>query len=249
MSSELKKLKIKAIENGKVTTNPDLIYDALVNPESYTINHFVEYNSEPPPPGNTGVEQQFVRTLPPTLQFDFLFDSTGVIPKPLSGIAGALSNVPIAGAIAGALSNTDKYDILDDIDKFKKVVYEYNGDEHAPRRVQLLWGTLLFEGVLTSLNFNFKLFQPDGTPIRVVATAGFNGTIEDDLRVAKEQSTSPDLTHIRKVKEGDTLPLMSYRIYGDSAYYLEVAKANNLTNFRNLKVGDEVFFPPLEKTN
>lgn len=248
MFSGLKKLKIKAIENGQATTNPDLIYDALVNPETYSINHLVEYNPEPPPSGSTGKEQQFVRTLPPTLQFDFLFDSTGVIPKPLSGLAGALSNVPIAGAIAGALSNEKKYDILEDIDKFKHIVYEYDGDNHSPRNVQLLWGTLFFEGVLTSLSFNFKLFQPDGTPIRVVATAAFTGTIEDDLRVAKEKSSSPDLTHIRKVKEGDKLPLMAFRIYGDSTYYLEVARINNLTNFRDLKVGDEIFFPPLEKT-
>lgn len=247
MSQELKKLQIKVLENGQPTTNPDLIYDALVNPESYTINHLVEYNPEPPPAGTTGKEQQFVRSLPPTLQFDFLFDSTGVVPKPLTGIAGALSNVPIAGAVAGALSNTKKYDILADIDKFKHIVYEYDGENHSPRKVQLIWGTLLFEGVLSSLNFNFKLFQPDGTPIRVVATAAFNGTIEDDLRVARESSSSPDLTHIRKVKAGDTLPLMTFRIYGNSSYYLEVARANKLTNFRDLQVGDEIFFPPLEK--
>lgn len=235
------------MENGKPTTNPDLIYDALVNPETYTIHHLVEYNPEPPPAGSTGKDQQFVRSLPPTLQFDFLFDSTGVIPVPLEGIAGALSNVPVAGAIAGALADKKKYDIISEIEKFKHIVYEYHGDEHAPRSVQLIWGTLLFEGVLTSLNFNFKLFQPDGTPIRVVATAGFTGTIEDDLRVAKEASTSPDLTHIRKVKDGDKLPLMAFNIYGDSSYYLEVARINKLSNFRNLTVGDEIIFPPIEK--
>lgn len=248
MSGSLKKLRIKAIENGQATTNPDLIYDALVNPETYSINHLVEYNPEPPPAGNTGKEQQFVRNLPPTLQFDFLFDSTGVIPKPLDGLAGKLSNVPIAGAVAGALSKEKEYDILEDIDKFKHIVYDYDGENHSPRNVQLLWGTLLFEGVLTSLTFNFKLFHPDGTPIRVVATAAFSGSIEDDLRVAKERSSSPDLTHIRKVKEGDKLPLMAFRIYGDSSYYLEVAKANNITNFRDLQVGDEIYFPPLDKT-
>jgi nucleoid-associated protein YgaU len=51
------------------------------------------------------------------------------------------------------------------------------------------------------------------------------------------------------VKKGDTLPLMCYRIYGDSRYYLQVAMANRLTNFRNLQVGDELFFPPIEKTS
>jgi nucleoid-associated protein YgaU len=64
-----------------------------------------------------------------------------------------------------------------------------------------------------------------------------------------ENNSSPDLTHIRMVKDGDTLPLMSFRIYGDSKYYLEVAKANNITNFRKLTVGRKIFFPPIEKTS
>lgn len=248
MPGELKKLKIKAIENGQATTNPDLMYDALVNPETYTVSQQVVYNPTPPPAGATGKDMQYNHTPPPTLQFDLLFDSTGVIPKPLGGIAGALSGVPIAGAIASVLADTEKYDILKEIDRFKKVVYDYNSTAHAPRRIQLLWGTLFFEGVLTSLQFNFKLFQPDGTPIRVVATAAFSGSIEDDLRVAKEKSSSPDLTHIRVVKQGDTLPLMAYRIYGDAAYYLEVARVNKLVNFRNLRQGDKIKFPPINKS-
>ncbi|CAL1517149.1 hypothetical protein [Chitinophaga sp. MM2321] len=253
MPGELKKLKIKAIENGQVTQNPDLMYDALVNPESYTMRHLVVYNPTPPAAGSTGKNQQYAYTAPPDLQFDFLFDSSGVIPQPLGGLAGALSGIPavgaIAGAIAGATGAVKKYDILADINKFKKVVYVYNGTGHSPRRVQLLWGTLFFEGVLTSLSFNFKLFKPDGTPIRVVATAAFSGTIEDDLKVAMQKSNSPDLTHIRVVKQGDTLPLMTYRIYGSADYYLEVARFNNLTDFRNIRPGDTIKFPPLDKSN
>ena len=243
MPGDLKKMKIKAFDkNGN-----ELVYNALVNPETYTLKHEVVYNPSCPPPGNPGKDQQYSHTQPDNLQFDFLFDSTGVIPKPLEGIAGALSGIPIAGAVAGALSGAKKYDILEEIELFKSIVLNYDGDIHEPRTVQLLWGTLFFEGKLTSLQFNFKLFKPDGTPLRVVATAAFIGTIEDDLREAIKKSNSPDLTHIRIVKEGDTLPLMAYKIYGDPAYYLEVARVNKLTNFRNLKPGDKIFFPPVEK--
>jgi len=242
MSGELKKMKIKAKDQ------PGLEYAALINPETYTVRQGVVYNPAPPPQGNIGKDQQWNYTPPPTLQFDFLFDSTGVIPKPLDGIAGALSNIPIAGAIAGALSGAKKYDILEEITNFKKVVYDYDSANHSPRIVQLIWGTLFFEGTLTSLQFNFKLFQSDGTPIRVVATAAFAGTIEDDLQEARKKSNSPDLTHIIKVKSGDTLPLMTYKIYGDSAYYLEIARVNHLTNFRNLTPGDKIKFPPLDKS-
>jgi hypothetical protein len=244
MPGELKKLKIKAFDK----SGKELAYTALVNPETYIIRNKVNYNPAPPPQGNPGKEQQYNNTSPPDIQFDFIFDSTGVIPKPLEGLAGALSGIPIAGAIAGALAGGPEYNILDEIEAFKNIVLTYDGDIHEPRTVQLLWGTLFFEGKLTSLQFNYKLFQPDGTPIRVVATAAFTGSIEDNLREALKKSNSPDLTHIRKVGEGDTLPLMTYKIYGDAAYYLEVARINKIINFRNLKPGTEIFFPPINKS-
>uniref|UniRef100_A0AAU6WLI4 LysM domain-containing protein n=1 Tax=Chryseobacterium endophyticum TaxID=1854762 RepID=A0AAU6WLI4_9FLAO len=61
------------------------------------------------------------------------------------------------------------------------------------------------------------------------------------------KKNSPDLTHKRTIQDGDTLPLMTERIYGDSKYYLEVAKVNNLINFRQLVPGEELYFPPIEK--
>lgn len=251
MSGELKKLKIKAVdEDGDIVVKEgkEMIYIALVNPDTYKITHQVVYNSGCPPQGSSGQELQYSHTNPANLQFDFLFDSTGVIPKPLEGLAGALSGIPIAGAIAGALSDQPKYDILDEIETFKKIVLNYDGDIHEPRKVQLVWGTLFFEARLTSLDFNYKLFNPDGSPVRVVATANFRGTVDDDLRFVLENKQSPDVTHIRKVKEGDTLPLMTYKIYGDASFYLEVARVNKLVNFRNLTPGDEIYFPPLNKS-
>ena len=50
------------------------------------------------------------------------------------------------------------------------------------------------------------------------------------------------------VKKGDTLPLMCFKIYGDSKYYVQVAAVNRLSDFRNLQVGNEIFFPPFDKT-
>ena len=244
MPGELKKLKIKAFDK----SGKELVYTALVNPETYIVKNKVNYNPAEPPPGNPGKDQQYKNTSPPDIQFDFIFDSTGVIPKPLDGLAGALSGIPIAGAVAAAFSNQPPYDILAEIEAFKNIVLTYDGDIHEPRTVQLLWGTLFFEGKLTSLQFNYKLFNPDGTPVRVIATAAFVGSIEDNLREAIKKSNSPDLTHIRKVSEGDTLPLMTYKIYGNSAYYLEVARINKLVNFRNLVPGTDIFFPPINKS-
>ena len=74
------------------------------------------------------------------------------------------------------------------------------------------------------------------------------GPSGEKLRVAQEDNHSPDLTHYRIVKKGDTLPMMCFLVYGDARYYLQVARANKLINFRKLNIGDELFFPPFAKT-
>jgi len=58
--------------------------------------------------------------------------------------------------------------------------------------------------------------------------------------------SSPDLTHVRVVKSGDTLPLLCKEIYGSSQYYLRVAAHNGLDDFRNLLPGQTLSFPPLD---
>jgi len=65
--------------------------------------------------------------------------------------------------------------------------------------------------------------------------------------VAMAQDQSPDLTHVRLIKAGDNLPSLCSQIYGDPSYYLAVARANQIDNFRELVPGTNVFFPPLEK--
>jgi nucleoid-associated protein YgaU len=57
--------------------------------------------------------------------------------------------------------------------------------------------------------------------------------------------SSPDLTHSKVVEEGDLLPLMVYREYKTQDYYLQVAKANKLKNFRKLQAGTTINLPPI----
>jgi len=40
---------------------------------------------------------------------------------------------------------------------------------------------------------------------------------------------------------------LTYEIYNDSNYFLQVAKANGLSTVRRLKPGSEIYFPPFDK--
>ncbi len=211
-------------ENGGVNDADDM-FEALINPESYTLQYKLKFSEGTQGQGTSGAQLKYEYTEPEEITFEFLFDNTGIIDgQPRASIAA-------------------------DLKKFKEVLIAYKGDSHEPRHFKLVWGeNSIFKGRVTEVSINHKMFKPDGTPIRATATVKFRSSIEEQKRAAQENRSSPDLTHIRKVKYGDTLPLMCYRIYGDPKYYLQVAEANGLDNFRRLKPGTDIFFPPLEKT-
>lgn len=224
-SGKLEKMQIIGYSDPSLSDDSKIgSYTAMMNPESYTLDYKIEYNEEQGQ-GTSSTQQRYKLTKPEEMSFEFLFDNTGIIDeKPRS-------------------------DIQEELTTFRDLLVKYEGEIHEPKHFKLVWGTLLFKGRLTSLNIAMKLFKPDGTPIRAVAKATFKGSVEENLRVAKEDAQSPDLTHLRVVKAGDTLPMMCYRIYGDSRYYLHVAKVNGLSQFRKLEPGLQLLFPPVEKSS
>jgi nucleoid-associated protein YgaU len=111
--------------------------------------------------------------------------------------------------------------------------------------VWVLWGRLSFYGRLTSFDIEYTLFRPSGAPLRAKANLSFQGYKNPQEATLEANMSSPDLSHLVVVTEGDTLPLLCHRIYGDSRYYVEVARFNGLPTFRALKPGLTLHFPPL----
>lgn len=218
------KMKIYAYSDPTFNQKVDE-FTVLLNPGNYTLNYEVQF-AENQTPGTSGHELKFDKIKPQKLDFEFLFDRTG--------------------AIVGAGDIGDE-GVQKDVDKLREVALGYDGNIHRTRFLILSWGKLLFKCCLTSLSINYKLFRPDGVPLRATARAAFEEFREEEQRVREENNNSPDLTHIRTIRQGDTLPLMCYNIYGDSDLYLQVAEVNEITNFRNLEIGQKVFFPPIKK--
>ncbi|WP_129126112.1 CIS tube protein [Geomonas oryzae] len=198
-------------------------FEALINPESYTLEYKVK-TSDGQGQGTSGAQVKYEFTLPEELTFEFLFDNTGIIDgKP------------------------NKEGVQKDVDRLRKMLTGYQGKSHEPYHLKLVWGSLVFTGRATELSLTHKLFNPDGQPIRTIAKVKFKKSIEEKKRARKEDKSSPDLTHRRTVKGGDTLPLLCYRIYGDPRYYLQVAQVNGLDNFRKLTPNTSLLFPPIDK--
>lgn len=194
------------------------VFTAMINPAGYSQDYCIKYTRSKTM-GLAGSEAKFDRTLPETLQLkELVFDGTGIV----SSVA-----------------------VTDQIANLRSVAYEYDGSEHQPPVVQLVWGTLTFTGRITSIKCDYTLFKPSGEPLRAKVTIAMV-EYSSPSAIAKESGkSSPDLTHLVEVKAGDTLPLLCYRIYRDCGYYLQVARFNGLHDFRQLKPGTRLIFPPL----
>ncbi len=234
---ELAKLSITVCEDTEpfgLKAGEDFTYHALLNPEEIQ-SKFKTVFDETQPPGTTGADVRFKVQLPQKFDVELLFDGTGVLSE------SALPGITITIG-SGPVESVDKQ-----IERFKKIVFTYDGAKHAPNLLHIQWGSFIFKGKMLEMTIKYTLFKPDGTPLRAKAACKFVESVSDALRVAQERSESPDLTHIRFLKKDETLPGMAHSIYGDPSYYMKVARANNLDSFRALKPGAKIVFPPSQK--
>lgn len=222
MRTNVSKLKIVSYANPQSREEKGSM-DVLLNPETYNQKIEIKY-SEKQAQGTSAKLPKFTKIEPEKFEFELFFDRTGVI----------------NGLTPGDLG------VDEDINKLKELTVEYKGEEHRPYFVSVYWGTLQFDGCLETMDISYKLFNAQGLPLRAVVKVSFIGSMEDKKRLNLENSASPDMTHIRTVVNGDTLPMMCYRIYGDSKYYTAVATYNGIDNFRKLKEGMVIKFPPLK---
>lgn len=217
------KLKIQAYSDPDFKSKVgDAVFSVMYNPESYSLKYEQEFEEEKAK-GTSSASPTYKGTKPQELSIEFTLDGTGV-----SGVA---------------------LEVQKEIKKFRDVCVDYHGEKHRPYFLEVSWGTLFLRGILKSADVKYTLFDKDGNPLRCKVTAAFMETESPEARAAREKPSSPDLTHIRQVQAGDTLPLMTYKIYGNSKYYMEVARVNQINDYRNLKPGTKLYFPPIAKVN
>ena len=218
------KLKITAYKDNSFKSQVGQPYVVRYNPTNIDHTFNIEYDQSQAE-GSSGTENKYSHTKPETLKFELLFDKTFVA--------------------AGDFSDTYKVD--DALKKFKKTVIDYNGDIHRPNYVKLLWGDLSFKGQVTEFSVNYTAFTSEGKALKAKVNITFTEVQNIKERVASENKSSPDLTHIITIKQGDTLPRICNNIYSDPLYYLEIARINKLDSFRQLKAGDRIILPPVDK--
>lgn len=124
----------------------------------------------------------------------------------------------------------------------------------VPPFITFQWGSVLpFKAVCTSLSVAYKLFRPNGLPIRA--------EVKMTLKQAEEASTASSTGAnrgtnpttraqaghgVHLVKDGDSLPSIAYQTYGDATEWRAIAHANDIENPMHLRRGSSLSLPKLD---
>jgi len=226
-SKTLTKLIIHSYEKNDFREEK-MTFTTPINPETFTKTSHIELDTTRAH-GQPGATSKYKSTAPEELKIEFILDGT----KTMEGYVDKYKNL----------------DVTDQIQLFTKCVYQYKDNIHRPMFLIVRWGSdVKFPCVMSHMDINYSLFKPNGDPLRAKITANFIKYESQKAIEAVNRPSSPDLTHYRKVNEGDRLDLMTYKVYNDSKYFLQVAQANALTSVRNLKAGTQIYLPPLDKS-
>lgn len=218
----LAKLKLSAytFDKNRITKIDSFV--VMINPETVTLRQEVDYVTDKSHPG----DMKYLNPGRWSIQIPtIILDTTGAIPE---------SEWP-----------NKRKTVLEMINDLKKVVSKHQGPYHENAVIHVQWGSFLYWARLGSMEVKYSLFDNNGKPVRAEVSLNLFGYISAKEQTKEENKSSPDLTHLVEVGVGDSLPLMCNRIYKDPSLYLQVAKANNLTDFRNLKPGTKLYFPPI----
>lgn len=219
--------RFKLRSNGTVVLEPGVKFEVLINPADYKHTASITYD-QVKTLGDANANPRFASVGDETVDLTLVLDGTGVVP---SSLTGGRAGAPVA--------------VKQQLAQLHKVAYQYVGPDHQTPYTRLLWGTLIFFGRLKSMNTQFTLFKPSGEPLRAKVQLSFMGAMSKEESDLVSNRSSPDLTHQVLVREGDTLPLLCERIYGDPGWYIDVAAFNQLSDFRRLQAGTRLSFPPL----
>jgi hypothetical protein len=137
--------------------------------------------------------------------------------------------------------NKDIEDKLAELEKFVVI----DSSLHAPPVAEFAWGSARFTGVVTSLRRKMTLFSEDGRVLRARVTLSIRSYKSAEVQLRELKLSSPDRTHVRVLREGETLAHIAYEVYGDPRMWRPIALANGIERPRFIDPGTPLQIPAL----
>ena len=229
----IEKIYILGFLNEKMTqaANPSK-FVIPVNPENMTRTFKIEREGSQAA-GTQHNNQKQSKTKNEDLKFDVILDNTNTIENYAQEQRGKI--------------------VPDQINDFLDVTYKMVGEVRKPNHLKIVWGTYFtFDCVLTSLNISYNLFDSKGMVLRAKLSVAFEGFVEPTLRVIKEDKSRESLTKVLDPKAlmDESFPHVIHKAYQSTGAaanpYMQVAKNNNIINFRGIKEKSNLILSPLQ---
>jgi Contractile injection system tube protein/LysM domain len=128
------------------------------------------------------------------------------------------------------------------------------GKRSSPPKLTFQWGAVdTFKAVCTSLTVAYQLFRPNGEPIRADVKLQLKQAEQASTKSAASANKGQNPTTrampgqgVHTVQDGDSLPSIAYRAYGDATRWRAIADANDVDNPLHLRRGAPLMLPRLE---
>jgi hypothetical protein len=197
------------------------VFATEVPPEKFTYKKPIKFNNQGR--ANTGTDPvQFQGYAPKEMTFEFIFDQTGFNAQHVEDVPSILK-------------------------KIDDVTYKYYGSIHKPKFLTVNWGRFGMVCHLKNKDIEYQMFDQAGNPIRAKVMLHFIEHVNPKTGARSSNNSSPDMSHLKVVRMGDSITQLCDQVYDAPQYYVEIAKLNKITNFRQMLVGEQLLFPPIEK--
>ena len=190
------------------------------NPKDFSITKAIKWNYQQVDGKDVG-DPEFGGGEAQDFTVDLLFDST----DDGSDVRNKYSSLLTMAQIDTANANT------------------VTGKGEPPECAFQLGSFLSFTGVIKSIAQNFVLFKSDGTPLRAKVKVTFSETAATTQ--GQNPTTRTEYRKIWVVREGESLPWIAYKEYGDPNKWRFIAETNNLDNPMSLHSGQVLKLVPL----
>jgi hypothetical protein len=128
------------------------------------------------------------------------------------------------------------------------------GPNSVPPFVTFHWGKeTTFKSVCTQLTVAYKLFRPNGDPIRADVKMTLKQAVTASTASANSANRGTNPTTranaghgVHTVRDGDSLASIAYQAYGDATVWRAIADANDIENPFHLRRGRSLSLPSLD---
>jgi hypothetical protein len=195
--------------------------DCLFNPQSYVISKTNIWTYKPNQ-GKDMPKPEFGGGLPQRYKISLLLDTTVKRPDQTSDKTVA----QLADSIMKA----------------------FHGSGSAPKFMKFSWGAVhLPEAAPVEVSIRYAQFKPNGEPIRAFVDLELAQAKDNTSAFTGQNPTTRAIPGLRvhRVRDGDSLPLIAHKHYGDATRWRDIADANDIADPLSLRRGTELSIPRL----